>query len=328
MGGKSNESGKIGEQLASSLLEMIGWKPSIYNLSIKCNTPTHLTKNGTHRTTHEEDQFFIYHNPFHDDHTEIVHVSVKNNINKYPQNETLKKTFKAHLKELHEIIECAKHDPKLIEITNAFGAKQHEHHSGLLIWLHNDKKNIEQNIKSDLSNSQLEQSNDVPVYLIDNARASFLLKVVDNLKRRSKKDNSDDLTSHSVTGNVDFFYPQIGTSMGVNESRTGDIIPLELIAADIIFAYIRNADRSVKELIIYANQAFSVDAYKRLIAYALHFTSDSIPLISIGMPDYDPTQHKNDAQQARLVFNHRKKEVITPFSFERSILDFLDEERK
>lgn len=327
MGGKSNESGKIGEQLASSLLEMIGWKPSINNLTIKCNTPTHFNENGNQKTTHEEDQFFIYHNPFHDDHTEIVHISVKNNIDQYPQKAALKTSFKAHLKELQEIIECAKHDPKLIEITNSFGAKRHKHHSGLLIWLHNDKEKIEQNIKSDLSNSQL-KFNDDPIYLIDNARASFLLKVVDNLKHRSKQDNSDDIASLSYLGNIEFFYPPIGTSMGVNESRTGKIVPLELIAADIIFAYIRNSDRCVKELIIYANQAFSVDAYKRLIAYALSFTSESIPLISIGMPDYNSTKHKNDAQQARLVFNNRQKETITPFSFDRSILSFLDEKIK
>ncbi|EGW21156.1 GapS4a family protein [Methylobacter tundripaludum] len=327
MGGKSNESGKIGEQLASSLLEMIGWKPSIHNLTIKCNTPTHLTESGNQRTTHEEDQFFIYHNPFHDDHTEIVHISVKNNIDQYPQNAALKTSFKAHLKELHEIIECAKHDPKLIEITNSFGAKRHKHHSGLLVWLQNDKDNIEQNIKSDLSNSQLEQSNDVPVYLIDNARASFLLKVVDDLKRRSNKDNVDDLTTRSVKGNVEFFYPQIGTSMGVNESRTGKMIPLELIAADIIFGFIRNTEGSVQELVIYANQTFSVDSYKRLIAYALQFVSGSVSVIKIGMPDYNPTHHGNDAKQARLVFN-RREESITPFSFERSILNFLDEETK
>jgi hypothetical protein len=315
MGGTSNESGKIGEKLASALLKMIGWKPSIYNLSIDCHTPTHLNERGNKRTTHEEDQFFLYHNPFHDDHTEIVHVSVKNNINQYPQNAALKTSFKAHLKELHEIIECAKHNRKFIEITNAFGAKRHKHHSGLLVWLHNDKENIEQDIKPDLSNSQLEQSNDVPVYLIDNARASFLLKVVDDLKSRSNNSN------------VEFFYPQIGTSMGVNEGRTGKIIPLELIAADIIFGFIRNTEGGVKELIIYANQSFSVDSYKRLIAYALQFASGWVSNISIGMPNYNPTKHKNDAQQARLVFN-RREESITPFSFEHSILNFLDEETK
>jgi hypothetical protein len=314
MGGKSNESGKIGEKLASALLEIIGWKPSIHNVSIACNTSSHLNaKTGKPRTTHEEDQFFLYHNPFHDDYTEIIHISVKNNINQYPTEATLKKTFKAHLKELHEIIECAKYDPRLSEITNSFGVKKNKHHAGLLVWLHNDKENIEQNIKLKLSNIQLEQSNDVPIYLIDNARASFLLKVVDDLKSRSNN-------------KVEFFYPQIGTSIGVNEKRTGIIIPLELIASDIILGLIRNVEGGVQELIIYANQLFSVDAYKKLIDYALQFSIGLVSTIKIGIPDYNAAKHENDAKQARLFFNHRTEENISPFSFERSILSFLDKD--
>jgi hypothetical protein len=313
MGGTSNESGKIGEKLASALLKMIGWKPSIHNLSIRCNTPTHLNESGNQRTTHEEDQIFLYHNPFHDDCTEIVHISVKNNIKQYPQKEALKKTFKAHLKELHEIIECAKHDPELRKVSTAFGVKRHKHHAGLLVWLHDDKTEIEYNIKPALSNTQLEHSNDDPFYLIDNARASFLLKIVDDLKRRSG------------AGTFEFFYPQIGTSIGVSESRTGKTIPLELIVADIIPAVIRNTEGMVIELIVYANQSFSTDAYKKLIAYALQFATGLVSTIKIAMPDYNPAQHENDATQARLVFNDRP-ESITPFSFERSILNFLDEE--
>ncbi len=313
MGETSKKSGEIGEKLASALLEMIGWKLSIHNVSIDCNTRTHLNESGNQRTTHGEDQIFLYHNPFHDDHTEIVHVSVKNNIKQYPQNAALKTHFKAYLKELHETIECAKHDPKLREISTAFVAKRHKQHAGLLVWLHDDEKDIEHNIKPALSNIQLEQSNDVPVYLIDNARASFLLKVVDNLKRRS------------VEGAFEFFYPQIGTSIGVKERRKGKIIPLELIVADIVPAVIHNTEGLSLELIVYANQSFSIDAYKKLIAYALQFAGDWVPIIKIGMPDYNPAQHENDANQARLVFNSRT-ESITPFSFERSILNFLDEE--
>lgn len=313
MGGKSNESGKIGEKLASALLEMIGWKPSIHNVSINCNTPTHLNESGNQRTTHEEDQFFLYNNPFHDDHTEIVHVSVKNNLKKYPQKEALKKTFKSHLKELHETIECAKHDPRLRAISSSFGAKRNKQHAGLLVWLHNDQGDIEHNIKPSLSNIQLEQSNNVPVYLIDNASASFLLKVVDDLKQRSPDKK------------IEFFYPQIGTAVGVNEGRTGKIIPLELIVADIIPGIIRNSDGGVQELVIYANQSFSLDAYKKLIAYALQFATGLVSIINIAMPDYNPAHHENDAIQARLAFNSRT-ETITPFSFERSILNFLDGE--
>ncbi|WP_340123761.1 hypothetical protein [Methylobacter svalbardensis] len=182
-----------------------------------------------------------------------------------------------------------------------------------MIWLHNDEKDIEHNIKPSLSNIQLEQSNNVPVYLIDNARASFLLKVVDDLKLRS------------LDKKIEFFYPQLGTSVGVNEERTGKVIPLELIVADIIPGIIRNSDGGVHELVIYANQSFSLDAYKKLIAYSLQFATGLVSIIKIAMPDYNPAHHGNDAIQARLAFNSRT-ETITPFSFERSILNFLDRE--
>ncbi len=61
MGETSKKSGEIGEKLASKLLEMIGWKPSIHNVSIDCNNPSHLQKNGNQRKTHGEDQIFLYH---------------------------------------------------------------------------------------------------------------------------------------------------------------------------------------------------------------------------------------------------------------------------
>lgn len=99
MGEPSKTSGDIGEKLATALLDMIGWKLSIHNISIDCNTPSHLQNNGKPRKTHGEDQIFLYNSPFHDDHTEIVHVSVKNNAKKYPQEGTLKTKFKTHLKE-------------------------------------------------------------------------------------------------------------------------------------------------------------------------------------------------------------------------------------
>jgi hypothetical protein len=308
MGEKSKRSGEIGEALASALLEMIGWSPSICNLPIPCNTQTHVNENGNPRTTHGEDQIFLYHNPFHDERSEIVHVSVKN-VGKYPAEGTLKTKFKAHIKELHETIECAKHSRELQQISTTFGARRHKHHSGLLVWLHNDEEEIEQDIKPALANVRLEQTNDVPIYLVDNARASFLLKVIDDLKLRSQ------------VGKVEFFYPNIGTSVGVEEERRGTTIPLELVAADIIPGVIRSAGRV--ELIVYAHQSFSIDAYKKLIAYAFQFGTGLVFVSKIGMLDYNPASHENDAKQARLAFSSRT-ESITPFNFNRSILNLLE----
>ena len=42
MGEKSKSSGEIGEKIANSLLELIGWKDSIQNISIDCTDSSHL----------------------------------------------------------------------------------------------------------------------------------------------------------------------------------------------------------------------------------------------------------------------------------------------
>jgi hypothetical protein len=228
----------------------------------------------------------------------------------YPGEATLKTKFKSHLKELHETIECARHSRQLRDLVTNFGARKNKHHSGLLVWLHNDGNSPEKDIKPLLANARLEQTNDIPIYLIDNSRAAFLYKVVDDLRSRSPR------------GTVEFFYPPIGTAIGVQEGRSGPFLPLELIAADIIPALVRS--ESGAELVLYANQSFSVDAYKRLIAYAFKFGMGINTSARIGMPDYNAGLHENDALQARISFGSRF-ETVSPFSFNRNIFTILGE---
>ncbi len=163
MGEDSKKSGEIGEALAAALLSKIGWHASIRNVSIECTTSSHVNQEGNPRRTHGEDQVFFYHNPFHDDRSDIVHISVKNHVGTYPTDSALKRLFKSHLKELCETIECARHDPKLREACKAFGTKRNKYHSGLLIWLQNDDADIEANIKPTLKSTRLDYSTS-PVY--------------------------------------------------------------------------------------------------------------------------------------------------------------------
>ena len=310
-GEKSKKSGEIGEALASALLDRIGWKHLIHNIAISCNTPTHVNDEGNPRQSHGEDQIYLYNNPFHDDRTDFVHVSNKNIIGSYPKAGTLRTQFKAHIKELGQTIECAKYNQTLREIATNFKAKKSRNHAGLLIWLHNDHEDIEKSILGDLAPSRLELNTDAPFYVIDNGRATFLLKVVDDLRRRS------------TGGDYQFFYPRIGTSITVDEMRTGKELPLELLAADIIPAVLTVG--SAKELIIYANESFDSTSYKNLMAYGLSFASGLITSIKIGMPNYNPARDDEVAAQARLAF-HSRPEEVSPFSFNRSILDLLQEE--
>jgi hypothetical protein len=131
-GEKSKTSGEIGEKIAKGLLGRIGWGNSLKNIPIKCNTPTHVNDNGNQRTSHGEDQVFLYNNPFHDGRTDIVHVSVKNKIGSYPSSEaTLRREFKQHVAEIHEIIECPRYSEEISQAADEFMARSNITHSGL-----------------------------------------------------------------------------------------------------------------------------------------------------------------------------------------------------
>lgn len=311
MGEKSKKSGEIGEEISKKLLELIGWKTFLQNVTIACNNKSHVNESGNPRKTHGGDIIFIYHNPFHDDRTDIVHVSVKNSLSAPPSPATLKRKFKEHYTELQETIACAKHSKEIQDICDAYGTRNKKTHSGLLIWLHNEDTNLECDIKPQLSNVRLEEDCIFPVYLIDNSRAAFLIKIIDDISIRFSKKTSD------------FFYPQIGTNIYDKEKRSGNSLPLELIASDIVPCLIRSEDSTSVELVIYANQAFSQNSYKRILSYALKFSAGIIKRIYIGMPDYNPTKDEQAAQLARMHFSERE-EIITIFSFKKSILSLLE----
>ncbi|WPP57170.1 hypothetical protein SOI69_07915 [Acinetobacter pittii] len=312
MGGEtSKRSGEFGEKIAKELLKIIGWSPSIKNISIKCNNKKHLSDEGRPRSSHGEDIIFLYNSPFHDDLTHIVHISVKNEKGKVPAEGTLKKKFKAHLKELQETIECCKNSPELRSIIKAFPAKRHVAHLGLLLWFHNDQDFLEYDIKPLLANAMIESNITFPMFLVDNARASFLLKSLDDFKRKSG------------INEIEFYFPDIGTSIKQAENRTDTFLPLEIIGSDIISLISRNDKDS--SLFFYANQKFSEDAYTRLISYALNFSKGLITDLKIGMPDFSMAEHEKQQDSARMHFSTRK-ENITPFSYKRSILNLIEED--
>lgn len=308
----AKNSGEIGEKIASKLLDKLGWQLSMHNVSIPCNTPSHLNSSGNPRQTHGEDQIFAYDTPFHDETTEFVHVSVKNTSKQYPKTEKgLKTTTKRFMEELHEIIECAKFSEQLADIEDQVSPKKHRNHSGLLIFLSNDIDELDRSIRPDLSNLRLDNTSSTPIYLIDNARASFLLRVIDHL---------ESIATHN--DNCQFYYPKIGTAVSVDIERKGTYVPLEMIASDIVVAVIERDQGD--EMYLYSDESFSDDSYQKLIGYSLSFSSSLVRKIKIGMTSFNPTQDSESAQKIRLGFKERS-ESIEPFSLKRSILDLAQE---
>lgn len=307
-GENSKKSGEIGEKLASALLEKIGWQHQIHNISISCNNSSHINASGSQKKSHGDDIVYIYNNPFHDETTVVVHISVKNKRKGYPKTATaISKEFKEHIEELKELIQCAKYNPEINSFLNAFGAKVNVKHIGVLVWLHNDIDSLDRNILPTIAKSRLNLDGDTPYYVIDSGRASFLLKVINDLSNKSN-------------GNYQFYYPKIGTSILVDLDRKGKFLPIELISSDIITAIVDIDGKN--KFYLYSREEFNELTCKNMIAYALNFSAGLVNEIYIGFPDYNPTQDGNIVTQVNLSFSGRS-ERIQVFSYNESILNLF-----
>ncbi|MBZ2172062.1 hypothetical protein [Nitratidesulfovibrio sp. SRB-5] len=312
MGGElSKKSGEIGEDIAQNLLAQLGWKLTLDNFSVACNNDLHINKNGNSKVSHGEDRVYIYHNPFHDDSSEIVHISVKHTLNKYPSGATLKTHLKEYISELQETIDCARYSPELKTAISSHVLRKNKKHSGLLVWVSSHPDEVNRNIIRDLVNVRLDCEWKYPVYLIDNARAHFLANAVSGAKECFKAEE------------VEFFYPQMGTAITATEPRSGFFLPLELVASDILPVLYKDSERV--ELVFYANQHFSLDAYTKLLTYAMRFSYGLVSRIRIGMPDFNPAYHGNDVKSARMKFSDRREEIV-PFCFNKTILNPASED--
>ncbi len=305
-GEDSKNSGEIGERLAGSFLESIGWKSRLQTVSVRCNDSMHRTKSGNDGQSHGEDVIFLYNNPFYDGRSDVVHVSVKHNINGYSQSESnLRSTLKDHLEELNEIMACAKYDAGITSLISAFPARKAKVHSGLLIWLSCTQNSQETDILSIVSNVQLKPLHKELIYFVDNARANFLIKAINDARKKS-------------TCNIKFYYPNSGSFSKREDERYDAFLPLELIIADIIPILVEKEGK--KLLLIYVNEGFTATSYKKIIWLALAFADAFQQDIGIGFPDYNPELNGNDAKSAEMAFATREKNIY-PFCFNQSLIN-------
>ena len=307
----SKKSGDIGEKIAEKLLEKIGWTEQIHNISIACSDDNHINSSGNQKISHGEDIIYLYDTPFHDDTTVIAHISVKHKMGGYEASEsTVNNEFRSHIKGLEEIIACARYDEKLNSLIELSSIKKNRKDIGILIWLHSNKDSFEKSILPIIAKSRLNLEGNTPYYVIDSARASFLLKVINDLEKRSNK------------GEYQFYYPKIGTSISVESDRKGHFLPIELIVSDIIPAIVSVDNQN--QFYLYSREIFSDIAYRNLMAYALNFSAGLVSKIYIGFPDCNSVINEDMAKMIRSSFKDRREE-ITPFSYNSSILDLLQE---
>lgn len=310
-GEDSKRSGEIGEKLAKAFLDLIGWGTSLQSVSIQCNDLAHKTASDNQKRSHGDDLVFICNNPFYDSRTDIVHISVKNNLNGYAEKESeLKNEFKNHVEEANEIISCAQYDSGLLSLLSKHKSRKHKEHSGLLIWTSSEKGSANKDILSIIKNvKSLDEKCNKNVYLVDGARYNFILTSITHIKAEAGIEQ------------FDFFYPETGGLVNRLDERHGSVLPLELIVSDVIPIKARMPEKEI--LYLYVNQAFEQDCYRRVLSLALGFAGAWPHEIRIGFPDYNAAHHANDVIASELPFVGRKKKFV-PFCFNPSNLNALE----
>lgn len=305
MGESSKTSGENGEKITEELLRLIGWSNLLKGVSVPCNNKSH-----NREKTHGNDFFFIYDNSLHDSRTDVIYVSSKNSKNGYPKGDQgVRTAFKKHLSELDEIVSCSKISAEISQKLQTFQGRRQKKHVGLLVWLHGDRESLDKDIKPSLSHIQLDLSSNCPLYLVDMSRASFIKEAISHF--RAIKQGKE----------YHFYYPKLGNVIASADERYGDLLPIELIASDLI--PIRFMLGEKPSLCLYAKQAFSEDSLKKLCSLAFDFADGWVEDIFIGLESYHPADDKQTKDAVLMAYQERKANIKV-FCYKESILDLLE----
>lgn len=305
MGEVSKTSGENGEKITEELLKLIGWDDLLRGVSVPCIRDSHNRKE-----THGNDFVFIYNNPLHENRTDVIYVSSKNNKNGYPRGDQGVRTdLKKHLNELDETVYCSKVSPEINSTIQSFGGRKQKKHIGLLVWLHGDNTSLDRDIKPALANIELSLSGGCPLYLIDMSRASFIKKAINHFK--ASKQGKE----------YHFYYPKLGSVIANNDERYGHVLPIELVASDII--PIRFILEGKASLCLYAKQNFSEETLKKLCGLAFDFADGWVEDIFIGLESYHPANDRQKKDTVLMAYQERKANVKV-FCYQETILDLLE----
>lgn len=303
MGEPSKTSGENGEKITEEILRLIGWDSPMKGVEVECHIKSHDKK------THGNDFIFIYDNPLHDNRTDVVYISTKNEKRGYSKGEQgVRTTFKKHLGELDKIIACSKINAKVTDAIKSFGGRKQKKHVGVLFWLHGNKAEFGRDIKPELGAIQLELESNSPIYLIDIARASFIKEAIDHFNA----------TKH---GSHQFYYPKLGNIIASTDERYGALLPIELLASDLIPIRFLLGDKP--SLCLYAKQNFSTESLKKLCSLAFDFSDGWVEGIFIGLENYHPADNKEEKDQVLMSFKERAAHIKV-FCYKESILDLLE----
>ncbi|MDN7223071.1 GapS4a family protein [Providencia stuartii] len=284
MGELSKYVGEVGESIAKTFFERIGWGASISNKTLPCLYKSkHSTSENKQRTTHGIDRLFSYVSNVEYHAIQNIYISCKNTLKSYPASPV--STFKEHMNDLIIGLECFKRSVIKSEITSRFKGYSTQYDAGVLFWISCDK-NTYDNVIEKVSSCRLDTNYEFGnIYIIDNSIVNFHIKILDLIEKN--------FTGYS------WHYYLYETAMGYADkslTRKTKILPVEYINSRFItFVLINKLNAQEKpKFIIFTKDNFNKDNLEMYIHVAREFTSEMTTDYYIIFPDYDKIQHESD----------------------------------
>lgn len=295
--------GEIGEDIVSNFFNLIGWNSVAKGSTLTCQKKSKHTRDaskGTPRQTHGIDFLFSYKTPLEQDTLQNVVVSVKHTNQPYESNP--KATFKNHIKDLAQTLECFKYSELKTERQQMVGKFRKHQDTGVLFWL-SSSDNTYDNLVEKVSNINLDTDLLFDTFhVVDNKCITFIFDVVTYLRG---------LSDYNLT----FYYPE--TSLNYKDpdkTRSGSILPVEFLTSPVIPFILKDKERGLDIFCLASSEQFNVDSLRRLIKAADEYTSEISCKYLFLFPNYVESKHKGDFVKATLGFG-KPSEYISVKSY-------------
>lgn len=290
MGEWSKKIGEYGENVVERILSVIGWPNPTKGIQIDCLSVNgeHLNENAKPVHSHGLDFLYSYKNPLVDGQLCNVIISSKFKTEKYPNSPT--KLFKWFMTDLINQVECYANSPLKYE-----SQKNHRCQSinniGVLFWL-NNQSDSDDDLISKVASAKLDKAGNQTIYIVDNKRAGFILKVMQYLQSQSTYDYF-------------FYYPSTGRNINpCNRTNTGSILPVEYLNSSILPIKMVKKDNSNETFFMLATiDNFDKDTFMRLIGLSKDISTNLSGRIVIGFPDYNSLTHEITVNQTKMGFD-------------------------
>lgn len=295
MGEISRTTGMFGENIVNEFLNMIGWQRTS-NIEFLCNQ-----KSKHKKKTHDIDFFTSYICPLISDTRADVHISVK--YTKIPSS--VKSTFVDYANSIINSCECFQHDEQHNNLVrNKFAKKIIR--TQVVFWI-NHQENEDYSLLNSIKNLNSDFSGNTDnLYLVDNKSINFIYK---SLKYAE--------LHFSDAKSIDFEYPYTGLNGRIDGGRktSGKILPVQFLTSPILPLRITTKE-SHKILMIFLNEPFEEESFKRIMGLAQNLTAGWCNKIIICFPDYQILRHSIAYNNVMSIFSESQfSEMVDVKSF-------------